>query len=107
MRPLGFRLAVVAAVLLTIESSAAAQAPARVTIQNFAFQPGELTVAAGTTVQWTNRDTAPHQVAFDNGAATGPVMGDGDTFTFAFSAPGRISYHCGIHSTMTGVVIVQ
>ena len=58
---------------------AATQAPAisavAVTIQNFAFTPAAITVAAGTTVTWTNKDAATHTVtsnagdpaAFDSG----------------------------------------
>jgi len=33
-----------------------------VKIDNFSFGPAELTVAAGTTVTWTNRDDIPHTV---------------------------------------------
>lgn len=35
-----------------------------VAIQNFAFQPVNLQVKVGTTVTWTNNDTAPHTVTF-------------------------------------------
>lgn len=31
-----------------------------VTIQNFAFSPPSVTVPVGTTVTWTNQDSAPH-----------------------------------------------
>src|SRR5919204_1410029 len=31
-----------------------------VSIQNFAFQPQNVTIAPGTTVRWTNMDSAPH-----------------------------------------------
>jgi len=33
-----------------------------VKIDNFSFGPASLTVAAGTTVTWTNRDDIPHTV---------------------------------------------
>jgi plastocyanin len=33
---------------------------AKVSIANFAFTPGEITIAPGETVTWTNDDGAPH-----------------------------------------------
>lgn len=105
---MGRVVAVVTVLMAWLAAPAAvAQTPAAVEIRTFSFQPGEISIPVGTAVQWTNRDTAPHQVVSDSRAVMGPVMGDGDTFTFTFSTPGRVSYHCGIHSTMTGVVIVQ
>jgi len=40
-----------------------------VTIMNFAFQPTPLTIPLGTTVVWTNQDTAPHTATSDPGSA--------------------------------------
>ena len=31
----------------------------------------------------------------------------GATFSFTFDTPGTYAYHCGIHPSMTGEVIVQ
>src|SRR6266481_1873519 len=61
---------VVAAAVLLISSArgltaSAEQAQAsnvEVKIDNFSFGPATLTVAAGTTVTWTNRDDIPHTV---------------------------------------------
>ncbi len=33
-----------------------------VTIDNFSFSPADITVPAGTTLTWTNRDDIPHTV---------------------------------------------
>src|SRR5260370_19274869 len=44
-------------------TASAAEAPTsspEVKIDNFSFGPAALTVAAGTTVAWTNRDDIPH-----------------------------------------------
>jgi len=42
-----------------------------VSIQGFAFNPATLTIKAGTTVTWTNEDSAPHTITsagfFDSG----------------------------------------
>ena len=39
-----------------------------VSIDNFSFGPQTLTVKAGTTVTWTNRDDIPHGIASSNNA---------------------------------------
>ncbi|OBI03267.1 plastocyanin/azurin family copper-binding protein, partial [Mycobacterium scrofulaceum] len=67
--------------------SASASAPAapvsgnQVNIDGFAFAPATLTVTAGTTVTWTNRDEEPHTVAASDGSFHSPGMGTGATFT--------------------------
>ena len=54
-------------------TAAPAQAGAtakRVSIKNFEFSPKTLTVAKGTKVTWTNKDSANHTVTFKKGPAT-------------------------------------
>lgn len=77
------------------------------TIDNFAFAPKELTVKAGSTVAWTNKDDTPHTVTSDDGAFASPVMDTDQSFQFTFQKPGRFTYHCKLHPNMTGVVVVQ
>lgn len=77
------------------------------TIDSFAFAPKELTVKAGSTVAWTNKDDTPHTVTSDDGAFASPVMDTDQSFQFTFQKPGRFAYHCKLHPTMTGVVVVQ
>jgi plastocyanin len=77
-----------------------------VTIDNFAFAPATLTVKAGSTVTWTNRDDEPHTVAASDGSFHSPGMGTGATFSHTFSTPGTFDYVCSIHPTMHGSVVV-
>ncbi|OBJ94540.1 cupredoxin family copper-binding protein [Mycobacterium sp. 1245852.3] len=77
-----------------------------VTIDGFAFQPASLTVTAGTTVTWTNRDEEPHTVAASDGSFHSPGMGTGATFTHTFAAAGTFDYVCSIHPMMRGTVVV-
>ncbi|HML04639.1 MAG TPA: cupredoxin domain-containing protein [Methanobacterium sp.] len=76
-------------------------------IQNGAFNPNSLTIKTGTNVQWTNRDNTTHQVISDSGAFQSPVLNPGDSYNFYFAKSGVFGYHCGIHSTETGTIIVQ
>lgn len=77
-----------------------------VTIQNFVFSPASVTVPAGTTVTWTNLDTAPHQVASDTQAFSSIALGQGGKYSFTFTTPGTYPYHCSIHTFMKGTITV-
>lgn len=80
---------------------------AGVTIVDFAFQPGMISVPAGTTVTWTNSGAAPHTVTSDGGAFDSGTIGSGGGFSASFSTPGMYMYHCSIHPNMTGMVRVS
>ena len=87
----------------------AAVEPNAVAIDNFAFGPAAITVAAGTKVTWTNRDDEPHTVVsadeprpFKSGA-----LDTGDSFSFTFDKPGTYRYFCSIHPHMTGTIVVR
>ena len=90
--------------------AAAAQAkPAatEVKIDNFSFGPTSITVAAGTTVTWTNRDDIPHTVVSTDGVFKSKVLDTDEKFSFTFTKPGTYPYFCSIHPKMTGAVVVQ
>jgi plastocyanin len=84
-----------------------------VAIQNFAFIPQSITVPRGTTVTWTNQDAVDHQIINDaQGSAaqgslfTSGALAKGASYSFKFDNPGSYPYHCSIHPSMTGTVIV-
>lgn len=76
-------------------------------IQNFAFNPTSLTVKAGTTVTWVNKDSTTHTVISDNGAFPSGDLNPGSNYTYTFNKTGTYPYHCSIHPSMTGTVTVQ
>jgi plastocyanin len=78
-----------------------------VSIKGMAFIPQSLTVALNTTVKWTNNDGTAHTVTSDEGTFDSGSISDGGTFSFKFTSTGTFYYHCSIHSTMTGNIIVQ
>jgi len=84
-------------------------AAGEVKIDNFSFEPAVLTVSAGATVTWTNRDDIPHTVVStdDPKAFKSKVLDTDEKFAFTFSKAGTYSYYCSIHPKMTGKVIVQ
>jgi len=92
------------------EASGAATAPAAgataVQIAGFAFGPASVDVAVGATVTWTNGDSVAHTVTADDGSFNGNVD-PGATFSFTFTKAGTFTYHCSIHPSMTGTVVVK
>jgi amicyanin len=77
-----------------------------VNIDNFAFVPATLTVKAGNTVTWTNKDEDPHTVVAGGGAFRSQALGSGGTYSFSFPAAGTFDYVCSIHPFMRGSVVV-
>ncbi|HVN65576.1 MAG TPA: cupredoxin domain-containing protein [Methanomicrobiales archaeon] len=81
-------------------------APVTVTIQDFIFHPASVTVPAGTTVTWMNKDTATHSIVSDAGKFSSSNLLTGQSFSFTFTAPGSYPYHCGVHTAMHGAIVV-
>jgi plastocyanin len=79
----------------------------QVIMQNFAFVPNSITVPTGTQITWVNNDSTTHTVTSDTGAFDSQSIEPQGTFSFTFNTAGTFSYHCSIHPTMTGTVIVQ
>jgi plastocyanin len=111
--PLVIVIHVAAAALMTrtpTPSATATPAPAArqvsATIQNIAFSPNPITVARGSTVTWTNLDGVAHTVTADDGSWGSGTLGHGATYSHVFTSPGSYTYHCAIHSFMTGTVMV-
>ena len=64
-----------------------------VSIDNFTFGPQTLTVKAGTTVTWTNKDDIPHGIASDNNAfAKSKALDTDDSYSFTFATPCTYTY---------------
>jgi plastocyanin len=102
-------IALLISAMLPVIATAQQAPPAavEVRIDNFSFGPAALTVPAGTTVTWTNRDDIPHTVVSNDGAFKSKVLDTDERFSFTFSKPGTYPYFCSIHPKMTGKVVVQ
>jgi plastocyanin len=80
----------------------------RVTIDATSFKPAELTIRAGDSIVWMNRDVIPHTATQSggNGFDSG-TMKSGDAWKHTFKTAGDIAYICSFHPTMKGRVKVQ
>jgi plastocyanin len=107
----------------TAPAASAAHPKVTVAIKDFIYTPTNLEIAAGTTVTWTNQDTAQHTSTH---AATGSIQFNADgTFNLAgsafnvienenggggsytFTEPGTYQYFCLWHNAMRGTVVVK
>jgi plastocyanin len=99
------------AALLISVPAASAQDEMTVSIQDFFFDPSQLTVAPGTTVTWVNEGEAPHTVTSTDGKELdSATLQPGDTYTFTFKdddAGETYAYQCTIHPQMTASVKVS
>jgi plastocyanin len=75
--------------------------------RDFMFAPAALTVDAGATVTWTNKDDEPHTVVSDAGLFRSGALDTGESFSFKFDRPGTYRYVCSIHPRMVGTIVVQ
>jgi plastocyanin len=93
--------------LATTSPTQAAAAEAKVTIDNFTFDPPKLTVKAGTTIIWVNRDDIPHTVASSTRAFKSKALDTDGSFVVTFTTPGTYAYFCSLHPHMTGIIVVE
>jgi plastocyanin/mono/diheme cytochrome c family protein len=74
-----------------------------------------LTIKAGTTVEWQNHTAGgiPHDVVSGSGGTpnnkfpTSPIFSPGGSYTYTFTTPGEYPYYCGVHPAMIGWITVQ
>jgi plastocyanin len=78
-----------------------------VDIKDFAYVPPTIEVAVGTTVTWTNSDSAPHTATQDGGGFQSDRLNQGESYSFTFDTAGTFAYHCEFHPNMSGTVVVQ
>ena len=79
----------------------------QILIKDFMFSPMSLTVKAGTTVAWANKDDEPHTVVSDTGLFRSGAVDTDETFAFKFDKPSTYHFTCSIHPRMVGTIVVQ
>ncbi|MFI6694762.1 cupredoxin family copper-binding protein [Streptomyces sp. NPDC050433] len=100
---------VAASTLIAAPATPAHAAGYQVAMSGSAFSPRMLTVPAGSTVTWTNRDTAPHDVKNSSGAPAfhSPMLNKGGSWSRTLANGGTYDYLCTVHPGMTGRLIVK
>jgi plastocyanin len=76
-------------------------------IRGFAFTPGRLEVAVGTTIEWKNDDPVAHTVTADDGSFDSGSIESGAIWRHSFDTPGTYTFTCAPHPFMKGSVVVR
>ncbi|MGH8931987.1 MAG: cupredoxin domain-containing protein [Egibacteraceae bacterium] len=84
-----------------------------VVAESVKFEPTALTVPAGMTVTWENRETLPVGHTVTSGTPGSPSglfdmeLPQGGSVEFTFAEAGTFPFYCDIHRQMTGEITVQ
>ncbi|MBI4154554.1 cupredoxin family copper-binding protein [Candidatus Woesearchaeota archaeon] len=92
-----------------VEETKAPEVPTivNVEIKGSKFNPQDLKIKVGTTVIWTNQDSASHTVTSSDKTLDSPDLSKGQTFSYTFTTLGVYNYICSIHPYMKGTVTVE
>lgn len=75
-----------------------------VEIRRLRFEPSRLTVRAGDTIVWINRDLVPHTVAPLDRAWSSGEMRQAESFRWIADEAATLTYFCEYHPGMRAVV---
>lgn len=78
-----------------------------VTIVDFAFNPGTITIDEGDTVTWVNDGPTPHSATAPDGSFDTGVFPAGQSRSHTFAQAGTYAYICTPHPNMRGTVVVR
>jgi len=79
---------------------------ADVIIQNYVYNPEEVTIGPGAKVRWTNIEGRHSATSNTPVNLWDSELMHNDNFTFEFKYSGTYLYHCTLHFDMTGYVAV-
>ena len=101
------RILALGATVLLVAATTSRAADTEVKIDNFTFNPQQITVPVGTTVTWINHDDIPHTATSKTGVFKSKVLDTDEKFSFTFATPGSYPYFCALHPHMTGTIVVE
>ena len=79
-----------------------------VELKDFAFNPKTVTVKAGSSVKFTNKDLVGHSVTSDDKKFDDSgILNQGESSTVTFQTAGTYSFHCTPHPNMKMTVVVE
>jgi plastocyanin len=89
-------------------TTAPATSGPKVSVQDNIFKPGDIKVAVGDTVTFTNDGAIAHTVTATDGAEfDSGTLAPGKTFTFTADKAGTVKYVCTFHAGMQGTIEVR
>ena len=91
----------------TLFAGAATAAEHTVEIKGMKFAPAELSVDAGDTVVFVNRDSAPHTATATGGAFDTGRLGRNESARVTINTGGTFDYFCAVHPSMKGRIAAK
>jgi plastocyanin len=81
----------------------------KIEIKDKKYAPAKLTIKAGQTVLWTNRDDSDHTIIADDGSfgTREDALSPGESYKFTFKKKGKFKFHCKYHPREKGEIIVE
>ena len=88
------------------EPAAGTTADVQASVQGSTWGP--VSAAVGDVITWTNGDSFPHRVGLDDGSCTMSANITGDApQSLVFNAAGSYPFHCAIHLSMKGTIVIS
>ena len=75
-----------------------------VTVEDFSFEPADVEAEVGEVITFMNAGFESHNATLDSGACAIPTIETAERDGLLFMAPGRYSFHCSVHTWMTGTL---
>jgi plastocyanin len=103
------RSAALAVCGVSLDKVAAARKPVThtVTIDTSRFEPETLSVVAGDTLVWVNKDLVAHTATSKPGVFDSGLIAPGKSWTYRTKRVGDFAYTCTYHPTMNGMLRVK
>jgi len=78
-----------------------------VIMEGMRFQPEVLSVAAGDTIVWVNKDMVPHTATSDRGRFDSKAIDGGQSWEYTARSKGDFPYVCTFHPSMKALLHVK
>jgi plastocyanin len=78
-----------------------------VIMEGMVFQPNMITVAAGDTIVWVNKDMVPHSATSNTAGFDSKVIQANASWQTRMERPGDFDYVCSFHPMMTAKLQVR
>lgn len=93
--------------VLYAANTVAAPVTITVSINDTGYIHPAIVIAVGDTVRWKNDGTTSHTATSDTGLWNSGTIPSSLTFEHTFTQAGSFLYHCTLHPSMTGRIVVQ
>jgi plastocyanin/uncharacterized membrane protein len=89
------------------QSAGGPSANGQVIMKGIRFQPTELAVHPGETIEFKNEDIFAHTVTADDGSFDSGLIQPGSSWKMTVQKAGTIAYHCAPHPNMKATLIAS